>query len=115
MKKGTLKVPQYGMIVKDQLYCLRMIQTVYIAMANNYVIYYCIFIGMIRHTAWPIHIHQSSMITGQTIIKLFDTRYAQNYILNEDGLYVDSVKLTVGLLQKLNECKYENKKCLPLK
>ena len=55
-------------------------------MATNYVIYNYMFIDMIRHTNCPIHIHQSSMIVNQIMIKLLDIRYAQNYIVDEDGM-----------------------------
>ena len=39
---------------------------------------------MNRHTPSLIHIHQSSMIINKTMIELFDIRYAQNYISDED-------------------------------
>ena len=46
------------------------------------MIYKFTLIGMIRHTYCLIYIHKSTMIINQTIIKLFDIRYAQNYILD---------------------------------
>ena len=45
------------------------------------MIYKYTFIDLNRHTMSLI---QSSMIINQTMIELFDIRYAQNYILNED-------------------------------
>ena len=53
-------------------------------METNYVIYKFTFIDMNRHTTSLIHIHKSSKIINQTMIELFDIRYAQNYILDED-------------------------------
>ena len=55
-----------------------------IGVGTNCVIYNYMFISKIRHTGCPIHIHQSSMIINQTMIELFDIRYAQNYTLDED-------------------------------
>ena len=55
-----------------------------IGVGTNCVIYNYTLISKIRHTPCPIHIHQSSMIINQTMIELFDIRYAQNYILDED-------------------------------
>ena len=63
---------------------LRAIPDSDIVVGTNCVIYNYTFISMIRHTNCPIHIHQSSLIFNQTMIKLFDIRYAQNYILDED-------------------------------
>ena len=37
-----------------------------------------------KHTTSLIHVHKPSMIITQTMIELFDIRYAQNYILDED-------------------------------
>ena len=63
---------------------VRAIQASYIGVGTNYVIYNKSFISKIRHTRCPIDIHQCSMIINQTMIELFDIRYAQNYILDED-------------------------------
>ena len=49
-----------------------------------YVIYKFTLIDMNRHTMSLIHIHKSSMIINQTMVELFDIRYAQNYILDEN-------------------------------
>ena len=45
---------------------------------TNSLIYKCTSIGMIRHIFCPIYIHTASMRINQTIIELFDIRYAQN-------------------------------------
>ena len=50
---------------------------------TNNVIYKFTFIDMNRRKTSLIHIHQSSMIINQTMIELFDIRYAQNHILDE--------------------------------
>ena len=63
---------------------LRWKTTVWVGRETNYVIYKFTFIDMNRHTTSLIHIHKSSMIINQTMIELFDIRYAQNYILDED-------------------------------
>ena len=57
-----------------------------IGVGTNCVIYNYTLISKIRHTSCLIHIKQSSMIINQTMIELFDIRYAQNYILDEDVL-----------------------------
>ena len=64
--------------------CLRTIPDSDIGVGTNCVIYNYTFISKIRHTSCPIHIHESAMIINQTMIELFDIRYAQNYILDED-------------------------------
>ena len=63
---------------------LRAIPDSDIGVGTNCVIYKYTLISKIRHTSCPIDIHQSSMIINQTMIELFDIRYAQNYILDED-------------------------------
>ena len=64
--------------------CLRWKTTVTVVGETNSVIYKFTSIGMIRHTYCPIYIHKSSMIINQTLIELYDIRYAQNSILDED-------------------------------
>ena len=64
--------------------CLKAIPDSDIGVGTNCVIYNYTFISKIRRTSCPIHIHQPSMIINQTMIELFDIRYAQYYILDED-------------------------------
>ena len=63
---------------------LRAIPDSDLGVGTNCVIYKYTLISKIRHTRCPIHIHKSSMIINQTVIELFDIRYSQNYILDED-------------------------------
>ena len=60
--------------------------TAWVVGETNYVIYKFTFIDMNRHTECLIHIPQSSVIINQTLVELFDIRYAQNYILDEDAM-----------------------------
>ena len=63
---------------------LRWKTTVWVGRETNHVIYKFTLIDMNRHTTSLIHIHKFSMIINQTMIELFDIRYAKNYILDED-------------------------------
>ena len=73
---------KWGAIIQDP--SLRWNTTVKVVGNTNYVIYKFTSIGMIRHIYCPIYIHKSSMIINQAIIELFDIRYAQKDILDED-------------------------------
>ena len=63
---------------------LRWKTTVWVVGETNYVIYKFTFIDTNGHTSSLIHQHKSSMIINQTMVELYDIRYAQNYILDED-------------------------------
>ena len=72
--------PIWGFRFTRLIALLRAIPDSDISVGTNCVISNYMFISKIRHTSCPILIHQFSMIINQTMIELFDIRYAQNYI-----------------------------------
>ena len=77
------QVKQKRKLTREKLF-LRFVTTVWVVGETNYVIYKFTFIDINRHTPSLIHIHLSSMIINQTMVELFDIRFAQNHILDED-------------------------------